>query len=123
MTVSAPAPSLSLSEVAAVLSELSPRLAGDGAVRVRGVRQDSRRVEAGDLFVARQGGKTSGAAHALDAAAKSAVALLIERGEPLPATRLPVIEVTNVKRALAPGAELPMTWPDVSAPSNPPLIK
>jgi UDP-N-acetylmuramoyl-L-alanyl-D-glutamate--2,6-diaminopimelate ligase len=111
MTVSAPAPSLSLSEVAAVLSELSPRLAGDGAVRVRGVRQDSRRVEAGDLFVARQGGKTSGAAHALDAAAKGAVALLIERGEPLPATRLPVIEVTNVKRALALAAEAVYGFP------------
>lgn len=105
MTLDVDAPSLSLSEIAAALAELSPRVVGDGALRVRGVRQDSRRVEAGDLFVARQGGKTSGAAHALDAAARGAVALLVERGEPLPATRLPVIEVTNVKRGLALAAE------------------
>jgi UDP-N-acetylmuramoyl-L-alanyl-D-glutamate--2,6-diaminopimelate ligase len=75
------------------------------------VRQDSRRVEAGELFVARQGQKTSGAAHALDAAAKGARALLVERGEPLPATRLPVLEVSNVKRGLALAAEAVYGFP------------
>jgi len=109
-----PSGGLSLNELAAALSESAARVIGDGDVRVTGVRQDSRRVEAGELFVARQGGKTSGAAHALDAAAKGAVALMLERGEPLPATRLPVIEVANVKRALALAAEAVYGFPSRS---------
>jgi UDP-N-acetylmuramoyl-L-alanyl-D-glutamate--2,6-diaminopimelate ligase len=102
---------LSLNELGVVLAELRPRVIGDGELRVTGVRQDSRRVEAGELFVARQGQKTSGAAHALEAAAKGASALLVERGEPLPATRLPVLEVTNVKRGLALAAEAVYGFP------------
>ena len=104
---------LSLNELCGALGALSPRLigSGDGKLRVRGVRQDSRRVEAGELFVARQGAKTSGAAHALDAASKGAAALMLERGEPVPATRLPVLEVTNVKRALALAAEAVYGFP------------
>ncbi|RYZ09443.1 MAG: UDP-N-acetylmuramoyl-L-alanyl-D-glutamate--2,6-diaminopimelate ligase [Myxococcales bacterium] len=95
----------SLNELAGVLAELSPRVVGDGGVRVFGVRQDSRRVGPGELFVARKGATTSGAEYALAAAEKGAAALLVERGEPLPAARLPLIEVTNVKRALALSAE------------------
>lgn len=106
--------SVSLNELAAALSEHAARVVGDGNVRLSGVRQDSRRVEPGELFVARQGGKTSGAVHALDAAAKGAVALMIERGEPLPATRLPVLEVTNVKRALALASEMVYGFPSRS---------
>lgn len=104
---------LSLNELGAVLSALSPRLrdAGDGAVRVRGVRQDSRKVLAGELFVARPGGKTSGASFALDAAARGAVALLVQRGEPLPATRLPVLEIDNAKLGLALAAEAVYGFP------------
>jgi UDP-N-acetylmuramoyl-L-alanyl-D-glutamate--2,6-diaminopimelate ligase len=109
-----PRPGLSLNELSAALSDMSARVVGDGTARVGGVRQDSRRVRAGELFVARQGGKTSGAAHALDAAAKGAVALMIERGEPLPATRLPVLEVNNVKRALALAAEAVYGFPSRS---------
>ena len=102
---------LSLNELGVVLGELSARVVGDGNVRVAGVQQDSRRVAAGELFVARQGSKTSGAAHALDAVAKGAAALLIERGDVMPATRLPLIEVTNVKRALALAAEAVYGFP------------
>ncbi len=36
---------------------------------------------------------------------------MIERGEPLPATRLPLVEVTNVKRALALAAEAVYGFP------------
>jgi UDP-N-acetylmuramoyl-L-alanyl-D-glutamate--2,6-diaminopimelate ligase len=106
--------SVSLNELAAALSEHSARVVGDGDVRLAGVRQDSRRVEQGELFVARQGGKTSGAAHAQGAAEKGAVALMLERGEPLPATRLPVLEVTNVKRALALASEMVYGFPSRS---------
>jgi UDP-N-acetylmuramoyl-L-alanyl-D-glutamate--2,6-diaminopimelate ligase len=109
-----PSAGLSLNELGAALSGMSARVIGDGSVRVTGVRQDSRRVEAGELFVARQGGQTSGAAHALDAAAKGAVALMLERGAAVPATRLPVIEVSDVKRALAMAAEAVYGFPSRS---------
>lgn len=109
-----PSTGLSLNELAGVLAELGPRVVGDGNVRVAGVRQDSRQVAAGELFVARRGGKTSGAAHALDAVARGAVALMLERGEPQPATRLPVLEVSNVKRALALAAEAVYGFPSRS---------
>lgn len=102
---------LSLQELCGVLAELSPRVVGDASVRVRGVRQDSRRVEPGELFAARKGGKTSGAEFALAAAEKGAVALLVEQGDPAPATRLPRVEVTNVKRALALAAEAVYGFP------------
>ena len=105
---------LSLNELAAALPDESVRVIGDGSVRLSGVRQDSRKVEPGELFVARRGGKASGAAHAQDAAAQGAVALMLERGEPLPATRLPVLEVTNVKRALALAAEAVYGFPSRS---------
>jgi UDP-N-acetylmuramoyl-L-alanyl-D-glutamate--2,6-diaminopimelate ligase len=101
----------SLSELAALLSGLSPRVIGDPEVRVVGVRQDSRRVEPGELFVARRGGKTSGAGYAEQAAERGARALLIERGEPWPATRLPLVEVSDVKLALALAAEAVYGYP------------
>jgi UDP-N-acetylmuramoyl-L-alanyl-D-glutamate--2,6-diaminopimelate ligase len=101
----------SLNELAQLLAELAPRVIGSGDVRVRGVRQDSRHVEHGELFVARRGGRTSGAAHALEAVSRGAHALMLERGEPLPATRLPVLEVSNVKRGLALAAEAVYGFP------------
>jgi UDP-N-acetylmuramoyl-L-alanyl-D-glutamate--2,6-diaminopimelate ligase len=106
-----PSGGLSLNELAAALGELGARVVGDGNVRVSGVRQDSRRVEAGELFVARRGGKTSGATHALEAATKGAAALMLEQGDAVPATRLPVLEVSNVKRALALAAEAVYGFP------------
>lgn len=83
----------------------APRLVGDGRLSVAGVRQDSRRVEAGDLFVARSGGKVSGAEFAKDAVARGAVALIVERGAPLPELSVPMIEVADARRALALAAE------------------
>jgi len=88
-----------------VLAAEAPRLLGDGSVRVFGVRQDSRRVEAGDLFVARSGGKVSGASFAKDAAERGAAALIVERGAPLPELSLPMIEVADARRSLALAAE------------------
>lgn len=95
----------SLNELAALLAALSPRVIGDGEARVTGVRQDSRRVEPGELFVARRGGKMSGASYAEQAASRGAAALLVERGDALPLSRLPILEVTDVKLALALAAE------------------
>jgi len=88
-----------------VLSEEAPRLLGTGEVTLFGVRQDSRRVEPGDLFVARGGGKVSGADFAQAASERGAVALIVERGAPLPTVSLPMIEVADARRSLALAAE------------------
>ncbi len=94
-----------MSGLLSVLAAEAPRLLGDGSVRVFGVRQDSRRVEVGDLFVARSGGKVSGASFARAAAERGAVALIVERGAPLPEVSLPMIEVAHARRSLALAAE------------------
>jgi UDP-N-acetylmuramyl pentapeptide synthase len=87
-----PMSGLSLDELRTLLADGSARVIGDGDARVYGVRQDSRKVQPGELFCARRGGKTSGAEHAIEAQNKGAVALLVERGQPLPATRLPLLD-------------------------------
>ncbi|MEO6598992.1 MAG: UDP-N-acetylmuramoyl-L-alanyl-D-glutamate--2,6-diaminopimelate ligase [Polyangiaceae bacterium] len=94
-----------LSGLLSVLSEEAPRLQGDGDVRLFGVRQDSRRVEPGDLFVARNGSRVSGASYAQAAAERGALALVVERGAPLPKLSLPTIEVLDARRSLALAAE------------------
>ncbi|MET0385398.1 MAG: UDP-N-acetylmuramoyl-L-alanyl-D-glutamate--2,6-diaminopimelate ligase, partial [Polyangiales bacterium] len=52
---------------------------GDGDVRVRGIRHDSRRCEPGDLFVAVAGAQSDGAEFVRDAVSRGAVAVLAER--------------------------------------------
>jgi hypothetical protein len=94
-----------VSGLLAVLAEEAPRLLGDDSVRLFGVHQDSRRVEPGDLFVARSGGKVSGAAFARAAVERGAVALVVERGAPLPELSVPMIEVADARRSLALVAE------------------
>jgi UDP-N-acetylmuramoyl-L-alanyl-D-glutamate--2,6-diaminopimelate ligase len=94
-----------VSNLLAVLAAEAPRLLGDGSVRLFGVRQDSRRVEAGDLFVARSGGKVSGGSFAEAAVERGAAALIVERGAPLPDVGVPMIEVADARRSLALAAE------------------
>jgi UDP-N-acetylmuramoyl-L-alanyl-D-glutamate--2,6-diaminopimelate ligase len=68
------------------LDELSRELpmtadvAGDPAVRVRGVRHDSRAVQPGDLFVARRGEKVDGVLFVRDAVGRGATAVMAARG-------------------------------------------
>jgi UDP-N-acetylmuramoyl-L-alanyl-D-glutamate--2,6-diaminopimelate ligase len=96
---------LSLEELVRDLTAVEARLYGDGALRVLDVRQDSRKVGAGDLFVARPGASTSGAAHVGDALGRGAVAVLVERGTALSSPGVPVIEVADARRALGFAAE------------------
>ena len=70
---------LRLDELLRELPEGS-RLVGDGSVRVHGVRHDSRRVRAGDLFVVRKGAQTDGARFVADAKKRGAVAVLAPEG-------------------------------------------
>ncbi|MGB7157654.1 MAG: UDP-N-acetylmuramoyl-L-alanyl-D-glutamate--2,6-diaminopimelate ligase [Tepidisphaeraceae bacterium] len=62
-------------------------LSGIPNTEINGVREDSRQVSAGDLFVARGGAKTDGAKYVADAKARGAVAVVCEAkipGSPLP---------------------------------------
>jgi UDP-N-acetylmuramoyl-L-alanyl-D-glutamate--2,6-diaminopimelate ligase len=72
---------------------------------VTGVRQDSRHVAAGELFVARPGGRVSGADFAAQAVARGAAAVLAEPGAVPASLGVPVLEVSDVKRALGVAAE------------------
>jgi UDP-N-acetylmuramoyl-L-alanyl-D-glutamate--2,6-diaminopimelate ligase len=94
-------PGLRLDELARELPGVVT-IDGDTAVRVRGVQQDSRRVEPGDLFVARKGGHADGAAFVRDAASRGAVAVLAQRGSiTREGASLPVLLADDVTSALA----------------------
>jgi UDP-N-acetylmuramoyl-L-alanyl-D-glutamate--2,6-diaminopimelate ligase len=90
-----------LRELVHEIPEATLRDAGAAEIRVTGVHHDSRRVEPGDLFVARDGAKSRGADFIPDAAARGAAAVLIERGSGADTRGLPAVEATDVARALA----------------------
>jgi UDP-N-acetylmuramoyl-L-alanyl-D-glutamate--2,6-diaminopimelate ligase len=99
------APGLSLADLVVELGAVNARLASGAAVSVTDVRHDSRRVEPGDLFVARPGTKLDGARFAADAVARGAIALLAAEETPLPELGVPVVRVRDVRLALALAAE------------------
>ncbi len=82
------------------------RVVGGGNLRdarVGGVRDDSRLVAPGELFVAVQGASSDGRRFVADAAARGAAAIVLE-GEPPPelaAFKGAVVVVPNARRALA----------------------
>lgn len=94
----------SLADLERALSRVGARVVGDALTTVNDVRHDSRRVEPGDLFAARLGATTSGVRHVQDAVRRGAAALLVERGA-LSGAPLPVLEVDDVRLALALAAE------------------
>jgi UDP-N-acetylmuramoyl-L-alanyl-D-glutamate--2,6-diaminopimelate ligase len=96
---------LTTGELLRVLAPQGAALRGDAAVRVTGVRQDSRRIEPGDLFCARAGGRVSGLEHVGQAISRGAAALLVDRGRAPSDASVPVIEVDDARRALAFAAE------------------
>src|SRR5690242_20644965 len=104
MTLSAE-PGVSLAGLVRALAPFQPVLRGDASVAVTGVRQDSRQVEPGELFVARPGGRVSGADFAAQAVARGAAAVLAEPGAVPVSVGVPVLEVSDVKRALGVAAE------------------
>ncbi|MGN6551075.1 MAG: UDP-N-acetylmuramoyl-L-alanyl-D-glutamate--2,6-diaminopimelate ligase [Pararhizobium sp.] len=74
--------------------------AGSGGVGVSGVTADSRAVRPGDVFVAIAGTKTNGAAHAADAVARGAIAVVAAPGASVAVTA-PVIRAEEPRRFLA----------------------
>jgi UDP-N-acetylmuramoyl-L-alanyl-D-glutamate--2,6-diaminopimelate ligase len=88
-----------LAELAQVLGAIS--VTGDPAVVVTGVRQDSRRVEAGELFAVRGGARTSGWNYVTDAIARGAAAIMAGPDRPETPLTVPVIVVGDVRDGLA----------------------
>jgi UDP-N-acetylmuramoyl-L-alanyl-D-glutamate--2,6-diaminopimelate ligase len=92
---------LRLDELARELP-MRAEIIGDASVRVLGVRHDSRTVERGDLFVARQGAHTDGGRFVASAVVQGARAVMAAPGTlDLAATRVPVISVDDPASALA----------------------
>jgi UDP-N-acetylmuramoyl-L-alanyl-D-glutamate--2,6-diaminopimelate ligase len=75
---------------------------GNAAVRVHGVRHDSRAVKPGELFVARKGDKFDGARFVADAVSRGAAAVIAAQHALDPvSTRVPVAFVEDPATALA----------------------
>ncbi|MCY2951176.1 MAG: UDP-N-acetylmuramoyl-L-alanyl-D-glutamate--2,6-diaminopimelate ligase [Planctomycetota bacterium] len=89
-----------------LLRRFSPEisLAGLADVEVRGVREDSRQVRPGDLFIARAGTKTDGRRFVADAKTRGAVAVVTS--EPMDAPPLPQVVVTDASSAASGLAQL-----------------
>ena len=73
------------------------RLVGDGAAEVRAVRDDSRAIEPGDVFVAVRGLRSDGHAFVQAAIDRGAAAVVVEREVE---AKVPVVVVPSGRRAL-----------------------
>src|SRR5882724_7497461 len=62
-------------------------------IQIRAVAEDSRKIQPGDLFIARPGVKSDGTRFATDAQAKGAVAVITQ--QPIPGCTLPQVLVTD----------------------------
>ncbi len=88
--------SVTLSDLAAAVDALSPRLVGS-SVTVDDVHHDSRDVEPGGCFVAIRGARVDGHDFAPGAAARGAAALVVERAVE---ADVPQLVVADTRRAL-----------------------
>jgi UDP-N-acetylmuramoyl-L-alanyl-D-glutamate--2,6-diaminopimelate ligase len=88
-----------LGEIARAVGALDIR--GDSRVVVSGVRQDSRRVERGELFAIRGGAKTSGWNYVRDAIARGASAVMAESTSHDVTIDVPLIVVADAREAIA----------------------
>ncbi|NUP12573.1 MAG: UDP-N-acetylmuramoyl-L-alanyl-D-glutamate--2,6-diaminopimelate ligase [Polyangiaceae bacterium] len=79
---------------------LAPR-AGWEELVVTGVHHDSRAVEAGDVFVAREGGRVNGLAFVDEAVRRGACAVVARRAAISGPISVPIVEVDDVPVALA----------------------
>jgi UDP-N-acetylmuramoyl-L-alanyl-D-glutamate--2,6-diaminopimelate ligase len=108
---------LSLDEIVQVLLPFEVKLVGRGDVRVQDVQQDSRKVKVGDLFVARAGGRADGQSF-IDAAVQSG-ATVVMTGLDAPSLAqlpVPILIVTDPRRALAFAAEAVQGYPSRQLP-------
>jgi len=75
-------------------------LEGDGDVEIAGIAYDSRRVGAGDLFVAVEGMHVDGHVYVADAVARGAAAVAVERAVEIP-PGTPVLRMRSTRTGLA----------------------
>ena len=105
---------LTLQLLASALGRVGASVRGDASVCIVDVRQDSRQIQPGDLFVARAGGRASGADYVHHALQRGARAVMVERGTQLSGVTCPVVEVDDVRLALALAAEVAHDHPSQS---------
>lgn len=84
-----------------LLSGHARLMTGAGAVAIRAITADSRKVAPGTLFVAVPGTKADGARFIPQAIAQGAAAILMEPAAPLPDVPVPLAFSLNVRRSLA----------------------
>jgi UDP-N-acetylmuramoyl-tripeptide--D-alanyl-D-alanine ligase len=83
-----------------VVSAVEGELRGPASGQVTRVCTDSRTLQPGDLFIAIRGPSFDGHDFALEAAAKGAVAVLVEQGSPAPTDGCTVVTVDDTRLAL-----------------------
>ena len=91
---------MTLADLAREIPGGTASIEGDASVRCFGVHHDSRRVDPGDLFVARRGEHHDGGTFVANAVARGAVAILAGRGLELRSS-LPILRVDDVPTGLA----------------------
>ncbi|MCL2823681.1 MAG: UDP-N-acetylmuramoyl-L-alanyl-D-glutamate--2,6-diaminopimelate ligase [Polyangiaceae bacterium] len=90
------------------LSQIARRLGavvnGDGNPRITGLHHDSRSVEPGDLFVARQGQHSDGLKFVPQAIQRGAVGVIVESGQKFESIPVPVLVVGDIRTAIGQAA-------------------
>jgi UDP-N-acetylmuramoyl-L-alanyl-D-glutamate--2,6-diaminopimelate ligase len=86
-------------------------VSGDGKAAIAGVRHDSRRVEPGDLFVARAGARATGEEFIAEALGRGAKAVLVAKGSSADTGGAARVEAVDVAKALAFAAEAVYGFP------------
>ena len=115
--IPSPASGLNLADLVQVLSQFEAQLFGEGAVRVLDVEQDSRKAKIGDLFVARTGGHVDGQSFIDSAVQRGAVAVMTNQDiANLRQLPVPIISVTDPRRAAAFAAEAVQGYPSRQLP-------
>lgn len=102
---------LSLAQLSEQLGAFDPSLRGSAATPVTGVQQDSRKVQPGDLFVAREGASADGTHFVAEAVGRGASAVLVEADAGEPSLEVPLLRVRNVRRAASFAAEAVYGFP------------
>lgn len=81
-------------------------IVGDASTPVIGLRQDSRGIQPGEIFVARKGQTSNGVAFVAQAVARGAAAIMIEANHALTGSLVPMLLVEDIRVALARAAEV-----------------
>lgn len=91
-------------KLSTIALRLGVSLPSDSDPRITGLHHDSRRVEPGDLFVARKGDRTDGLRFVEAAIQQGAVAVLAEAGHAPATCNVPVLLVDDIRSAIGAAA-------------------